>query len=71
MPAGAHLAGVNYAPIPGAGAALQFDGGNDYVTFGVGNTLASPTYTIETWFNELAQALASLQGRVALHQQFH
>jgi hypothetical protein len=29
---------------------LQFDGSNDYVTFGTGNTLAAPAYTVETWF---------------------
>jgi hypothetical protein len=50
MPANAHATGVNYSAIPGAGASLQFDGTNDYVTFGTGNTLAAPNYTVETWF---------------------
>ena len=34
-----------------AGTALDFDGQNDYVTFGDPDALGLSTFTIETWFN--------------------
>ena len=45
-----------------AGAALQFDGTNDYVTFGIGNALAYPTYTIETWFKRTGAGVGVTTG---------
>jgi hypothetical protein len=35
---------------PGAVTASQFDGMNDYVTFGVVPSLGATPFTIETWF---------------------
>src|SRR6476646_3731311 len=34
----------------GASSALQFNGTNNYVTFGAAPTLGAATFTIETWF---------------------
>jgi hypothetical protein len=45
-----------------AGCGLQFDGSNDYVTFGVGNTLATPIYTIETWFKRTGAGVGVSTG---------
>ena len=37
-------------PRPRVGAALEFDGSNDYVTFGAAAGLGVTDFTIETWF---------------------
>src|SRR5439155_22215710 len=35
-----------------AGTALDFDGANDYVTFGAAPGLGATNFTIETWFKQ-------------------
>ncbi len=40
---------VTVSPVPAA-TALQFDGTNDYVTFGTASGLNAAQFTIETWF---------------------
>ncbi len=49
MPASAHSAGVNYSAIPVGNYALQFNGSNQYVTFGP--SLGAEDFTLELWFN--------------------
>ena len=43
MPASVHAAGVSYSEIPVGNYALQFDGTNDYVTFGSASGLNART----------------------------
>ena len=47
------------APDPGVEAALQFDGTNDYVTFGNAASLGLATFTIETWFKQNAAGVTT------------
>lgn len=50
------------ATLATATCGLQFDGTNDYVTFEVGNTLAAPAYTIETWFKRTGSGVGVTTG---------
>jgi len=52
---------VNAAPVTGS-AALQFDGTNDYVTFGPAPSLGSATFTIETWFKRTGAGVGTNTG---------
>jgi acid phosphatase type 7 len=45
-----------------AGGSLQFDGGNDYVTFGQAPGLGLPAFTIETWFKRTGTGLTTSTG---------
>ena len=42
---------VSTTPLASAGSAMQFDGTNDYVTFGSASGLGVTSFTVETWFN--------------------
>ncbi|MBK7319521.1 LamG-like jellyroll fold domain-containing protein [Candidatus Villigracilis affinis] len=53
---------VDVTPSLAQGAALQFNGSNQYVTFGTGNSLASPVYTIETWFKRTGAGVGVTTG---------
>ncbi len=44
---------------PTTGSALDFDGTNDYVTFGAAPSLNSNTFTIETWFRRDGTGVAA------------
>lgn len=46
-------------PIPGTFAALEFDGVNDYVTFGNPASLRLSTFTVETWFKREGAGVAT------------
>ncbi len=52
---------VNATPVTGS-AALQFDGANDYVTFGPAPSLGSATFTIETWFKRTGTGAGTNTG---------
>lgn len=41
---------------------LQFDGTNDYVTFGVAPTLASQNFTVEAWFKRTGTGISNTTG---------
>ena len=41
---------VNATPLANLGSGLQFDGTNDYVTFGTATGLGATNFTLETWF---------------------
>jgi uncharacterized repeat protein (TIGR01451 family) len=56
------LVGVNPVSAAPAGMGLQFNGSSQYVKFGVDNTLASSTYTIETWFKRTGAGVAVSTG---------
>ena len=49
-------------PTAALGAAVQFNGSSQYVTFGVGNELSSPTYTVETWFKRTGAGVGVTTG---------
>jgi len=53
---------VNSTPTLAQGAALQFNGSSQYVTFGTGNALASPVYTVETWFKRSGPGVGITTG---------
>ena len=53
---------VNATPLLSLGAAVQFNGSNQYATFGVGNSLAAPVYTIETWFKRTGTGVGVTTG---------
>ncbi|MCW5844141.1 MAG: tandem-95 repeat protein, partial [Caldilinea sp.] len=50
---------ANAAP---AGTALQFDGTNDYVTFGTAASLGAQVFTIETWFKRTGTGATASTG---------
>ncbi|MEA2622083.1 MAG: hypothetical protein QOH61_993, partial [Chloroflexota bacterium] len=67
------LPSVSSSATPGAqaGSALDFDGVDDYVTFGAASGLNSNTFTVETWFRRdgpgvTAQTSASAGGVTAV-----
>src|SRR4029078_2452553 len=43
-------------------AAIQFDGVNDYVTFGVAPALAVTNFTVETWFKRTGPGVGVTTG---------
>ena len=45
-----------------AGKALQFDGTNDYVTFGPAPPLGAATFTLETWFKRTGAGVGTNTG---------
>jgi hypothetical protein len=47
---------------PAAAAALEFDGTNDYVTFGAAPELGLSTFTIECWFKRTGTGKATTTG---------
>ena len=53
MPAATAAAGNN---------ALQFDGTNDYVTFGAAPSLGVTTFTLETWFKRTGAGVGVTTG---------
>ncbi|MCB0119542.1 MAG: hypothetical protein KDD72_10975, partial [Anaerolineales bacterium] len=53
---------VSATPLLSLGAALQFNGSNQYVTFGTGNALAYPVYTVETWFKRTGTGVGVTTG---------
>ena len=50
---------VSAAP---AGTALQFDGANDYVTFGTASSLGAQVFTIETWLKRTGAGVTTSTG---------
>ncbi len=46
-------------PDPSAGSALDFDGTNDYVTFGPAPSMGVTSFTIETWFRRDGPGVAT------------
>lgn len=59
------LTAVGISPVSAAlkDTALQFDGTNDYVTFGSSaglTALGTQTFTIETWFKKQGRVLVLL-----------
>src|SRR3989454_22362 len=44
------------------GAALDFDGSNDYVTFGAAPGLGTATFTLETWFKREGAGVGTSTG---------
>ena len=53
---------VSATPQAGHGAGLQFDGTNDYVTFGAASGLGLQTFTVETWFKRTGTGIAVSTG---------
>jgi acid phosphatase type 7 len=49
-------------PAEGAGFGLQFDGVNDYVTFGAAPALNGTTFTLETWFKRSGAGVGTSTG---------
>src|SRR5207249_11906825 len=47
---------------PSAGSALDFDGSNDYVTFGPAPGLGTANFTIETWFKREGTGVSTSTG---------
>src|SRR5206468_8301455 len=47
---------------PVAGTALDFDGSNDFVTFGQASGLGTATFTIETWFKGEGTGVSTSTG---------
>ncbi|MFL6005040.1 MAG: LamG-like jellyroll fold domain-containing protein [Gaiellaceae bacterium] len=45
-----------------AGKGLQFDGTNDYVTFGAAPSLGAATFTLETWFKRTGAGVGTNTG---------
>src|SRR5438034_3560624 len=45
-----------------SGSALDFDGSNDYVTFGAAPGLGTATFTIETWFKQEGASVGTNTG---------
>jgi hypothetical protein len=45
-----------------AQSAVQFDGVNDYVTFGAAPALGASTFTVETWFKRTGAGVATSTG---------
>jgi hypothetical protein len=52
------------ASLQAPGSALQFDGVNDYVTFGAPSTLRLTTFTLEAWFRRDGAGVATGTGGV-------
>ncbi len=50
---------ASVTPDPAAGSALDFDGVNDYVTFGPAPDAGVATFTIETWFRRDGPGVAT------------
>ncbi len=50
---------VSAAPDASAGAALAFDGVDDYVTFGVAPELAVTEFTVEVWFKKTGPGVST------------
>ncbi len=50
------------APLAGFGAALEFDGSNDYVALGNPSALGLTTFTIECWFSKLGTGATTTTG---------
>src|SRR5690349_1405138 len=53
---------VGATPQASFGAGLQFDGTNDYVTFGAASGLGLQTFTVETWFKRTGAGIAVSTG---------
>ena len=53
---------TNSAQADSTGFALQFDGNNDYVTFGPAAGLGVKTFTIETWFKRTGPGATTYTG---------
>ncbi|MBI5386816.1 MAG: metallophosphoesterase [Verrucomicrobia bacterium] len=53
-------------PTVAASSGLQFDGGDDYVTFGQAPELGAATFTIETWFKRNGPGVAVTTGSSGL-----
>ena len=53
---------VSATPSAGAGAAVAFDGTNDYVTFGAAPGLGVTNFTIETWFRRTGPGVGVTTG---------
>ena len=65
--------GVLSATVPGYGAALQFDGTNDYIAAGATN-LANSSFTVEAWARRLSASTVDIvlgQGYGATDQGLH
>jgi hypothetical protein len=45
-----------------AGTALQFNGTNQYVTFGPAASLGATTFTLETWFKRTGAGVGTSTG---------
>ncbi|HYM80473.1 MAG TPA: LamG-like jellyroll fold domain-containing protein, partial [Candidatus Limnocylindria bacterium] len=56
------LALILIAPLARAQTGVQFDGSNDYITFGAASPLGAPTFTLEVWFKRTATGIATSTG---------
>ena len=61
---------VAATPTAAAGAALRFDGTNDYVTFGSAAALGATNFTLETWFRRTGAGVGVDHGH-RRHRQRH
>ena len=57
---------VNVSPLVSAGAALSFDGTNDYVTFGDVNSLDLSQFTLEGWFRRDGAGTPTTTGSLGI-----
>jgi hypothetical protein len=57
-------AGLALAAVRGG---LAFDGVDDYVTFGAAPSLATPVFTVETWFRRTGRGWPLRPGSVDWH----
>ena len=53
---------VAATPTAAAGAALQFNGTNQYVTFGAAPSLGASNFTLETWFRRTGAGVGTSTG---------
>ena len=53
---------VSATPTAAAGSALQFNGTNQYVTFGAAPALGVTTFTLETWFKRTGAGIGVTTG---------
>src|SRR5215216_64077 len=53
---------VSITPLASNGSALQFDGTNDYVTFGSASGLGVTSFTVETWFKRTGTGAGTSTG---------